>query len=44
MEAAEAMHVPAGLSWEEAAAIPLTYLVAYDMLVLRGRLEPANGC
>jgi len=42
MEAAEAMHVPAGLSWEEAAAIPLTYLVAYDMLVLRGRLEPGE--
>ncbi|HQR11672.1 MAG TPA: zinc-binding dehydrogenase [Casimicrobiaceae bacterium] len=39
MEAAEAMSVPAALSWEEAAALPLTYLVAYDMLVLQGRLK-----
>jgi NADPH:quinone reductase-like Zn-dependent oxidoreductase len=38
MESAEAMPVPAGISLEEAAAIPLTYLVAFDMLVLRGRL------
>ena len=39
MEAAEAMQVPPGLSWEEAAAIPLTFLVAYDMLVLQGGLK-----
>ena len=39
MEAAEAMAVPAGLSLEEASAIPLTYLVAFDMLVLQGRLS-----
>ena len=26
------------LSWEEAASIPLTFLVSYDMLVLQGRL------
>ena len=38
MEAAEAMPMPDPLSWEEAAAIPLTFLVAYDMLVLQGRL------
>jgi NADPH:quinone reductase len=38
MEAAEAMPIPAGLSWEQAAGIPLTYLVSYDMLVLQGRL------
>ena len=38
MEAAEAMAVPEGLSWDEAASIPLTFLVAYDMLVLQGRL------
>lgn len=38
MEAAEAMAKPAALSWEEAASIPLTFLVAYDMLVLQGRL------
>jgi len=39
MEAAEAMLVPEGLSWDEAASIPLTFLVAYDMLVLQGRLR-----
>jgi len=41
MEAAEAMAIPAGLSWDQAASIPLTFLVAYDMLVLQGRLQ--NG-
>ena len=39
MEAAEAMMVPPGLSWEQAASIPLTFLVSYDMLVLQGRLQ-----
>jgi NADPH:quinone reductase len=39
MEAAEAMAMPSGLSWEEAAGIPLTFLVAHDMLVLQGRLK-----
>jgi len=39
MEATEAMAVPAALSWEEAASIPMTFLVAYDMLVLQGRLK-----
>ncbi len=42
MEAAEAMVVPAGLSWEQAASIPLTFLVSYDMLVLQGRLKPGE--
>lgn len=39
MEAAEAMAIPSGLSWEEAASIPLVFLVAFDMLVLNGELE-----
>jgi len=39
MEASEAMLAPPELSWEQAAAIPLTFLVAYDMLVVQGRLE-----
>lgn len=39
MEAAEAMAVPAALSWQQAASIPMTFLVAYDMLVLQGRLK-----
>ena len=39
MEAAEAIAVPASLSWQEAASIPLTWLVGFDMLVLQGRLQ-----
>lgn len=38
MDAREAMRVPARLSWEEAAATPLTFAVVYDMLVAQGRL------
>ncbi|VCU68842.1 Phthiocerol synthesis polyketide synthase type I PpsC [Pigmentiphaga humi] len=39
MDAAEAMPKPAALSWEQAACLPLTFLVAFDMLVLQGRLQ-----
>jgi NADPH:quinone reductase-like Zn-dependent oxidoreductase len=39
MEGAEAIVMPLSLSWEAAASIPLTFLVAYDMLVLQGRLK-----
>jgi NADPH2:quinone reductase len=39
MDAREAMRVPAPLSWEQAAAIPLVFMVAHDMLVAHGRLE-----
>lgn len=38
MELTEAIAVPSILSWEEAASIPMTFLVSYDMLVLQGRL------
>ena len=38
MDAREAMKVPAGLGWEEAAATPLVFLVVYDMLVAQGHL------
>ena len=38
MDAREAMRVPGPLSWEEAAATPLTFLVVYDMLVAQGHL------
>jgi NADPH:quinone reductase-like Zn-dependent oxidoreductase len=31
--------VPQNLSWEEAAAIPITFLVVYDMLVQQGSLK-----
>ncbi len=39
MEAAEAMHKPSALTWEEAATLPLVFLVTFDMLVLQGRLR-----
>src|ERR671931_2299666 len=35
----DAIPVPASLSWEEAAAVPITFLVVYDMLVQQGRLQ-----
>jgi NADPH:quinone reductase-like Zn-dependent oxidoreductase len=38
MSTAEAMHAPANLSWEQAASVPLTGHVVFDMLVLQGRL------
>ncbi|HVJ25260.1 MAG TPA: zinc-binding dehydrogenase, partial [Burkholderiales bacterium] len=39
MDAADAIPVAANLSWEEAAAIPITFLVVYDMLVQQGNLK-----
>src|SRR5258706_4281551 len=31
--------VPASLSWEDAAEVPITFLVVYDMLVAQGNLK-----
>ncbi len=39
MDVREAIAVPAALAWEKAAAIPLVFMVVYDMLVLQGRLR-----
>ena len=39
MDAREAMAIPAHLSWEEAASIPLTFIVVHDMLVSQGKLQ-----
>ncbi len=39
IDAAEAMPMPERLSWEDAASIPLTFHVVYDMLVLQGQLK-----
>jgi len=39
MDETDAIPVPPNLSWEEAAAIPLTFLVVYDMLVQQGSLK-----
>lgn len=38
MDRQDAIAVPQCLSWEEAAAVPITFLVVYDMLVQQGRL------
>jgi NADPH:quinone reductase-like Zn-dependent oxidoreductase len=42
MDVREAMRVPEGLAWQEAASIPLTFLVVHDMLVLHGQLQPGD--
>ena len=39
MDAREALAMPANLSWEEGASIPLVFLVVHDMLVAQGRLK-----
>ncbi len=38
IDAREAIPVPARLSWEQAAAVPLVFMVVHDMLVAQGRL------
>jgi NADPH:quinone reductase len=40
MDEPDAIPVPENLSLEEAAAVPITFLVVYDMLVQQGRLHP----
>lgn len=39
MDAREALAAPKSLSWEEAACIPLAFMVVHDMLVAQGRLK-----
>jgi NADPH2:quinone reductase len=39
MDLREAIPMPAGLGFEQAAVVPLTFLVAQDMLLDQGRLE-----
>lgn len=41
MDAREAVPIPRRLSWEAAAAIPLTFMVVHDMLIAQGKLK--NG-
>ena len=38
MDTRETIAVPPRLSWEEAASIPLTFMVVHDMLIAQGRL------
>ena len=42
MDAREAMTAPMRLSWEEAASVPLVFLVSYDMLYPGGDLKPGE--
>src|SRR5207237_2528961 len=39
MDKQDAIAIPSALSWEEAAAVPITFLVVYDMLVQQGELK-----
>ena len=39
MDAREAIPAPDNLSWEEAAAIPLAFMVVHDMLIEQGKLK-----
>jgi NADPH:quinone reductase-like Zn-dependent oxidoreductase len=39
MDARETMPVPDTLAWEDAAAVPIVFLVVYDMLLAQGRLQ-----
>jgi NADPH:quinone reductase-like Zn-dependent oxidoreductase len=39
MDKQDAIPIPSTLSWEEAAAVPITFLVVYDMLVQQGSLK-----
>ena len=38
MDAREAIPVPERLSWDEAAAVPLAFMVVHDMLIAQGHL------
>lgn len=42
MDARDAIAVPPNLSWEEAAAVPIVFMVVHDMLVAQGGLQPGE--
>ncbi len=42
MDRSDAMPVPPNLSWEQAGAIPLAFMVVHDMLVAQGGLKPGE--
>jgi NADPH:quinone reductase-like Zn-dependent oxidoreductase len=42
MSEPETILMPASLDWNQAAAIPLTSLVVFDMLVVQGHLKPGE--
>ena len=39
IDAREAVAAPANLSWEEAACVPLVFMVVHDMLIAQGHLK-----
>ncbi|MBM3355613.1 MAG: zinc-binding alcohol dehydrogenase family protein, partial [Betaproteobacteria bacterium] len=39
MDAGDAIRVPQRLSWEQAAAVPIAFMVAHDVLVAQGGLK-----
>ncbi len=39
MDVRDAVPVPDGLSWEEAASVPLVFMVVHDMLIAQGNLQ-----
>jgi len=43
IDARNVFHKPKSLSWEEAAAFPLTFLTAWRMLTTRARLQPGES-
>jgi NADPH2:quinone reductase len=42
MDRQDALAIPPTLSWEEAAAVPIAFLVVYDMLVQQGHLKAGD--
>jgi NADPH:quinone reductase len=42
MDAREAIPVPARLDWQQAAAVPLVFMVVHDMLIGQGRLAAGH--
>jgi NADPH:quinone reductase len=42
MDKSDAIPVPPSLSWEEAGAVPLAFMVVHDMLVAQGNLRPGE--
>lgn len=42
MQQAEALPMGPALSWAEAAGLPLTFMVSFDMLVLQGQLQAGD--
>ena len=42
MDVPDSIPVPANMSWEEAAATPIAFLVTYDMLAQQGNLKPGE--